>query len=204
MVDPNVDESREAEFFLHAESERQLPEVVSFRTDSKDLRVEAGPGMLVPEPDGTYARRLPLKLRLRTNNQTPGPGQAAIYARVGADRKTDEIRASVTWTVRNTYSVLPPQVYFGVVDITKKGHHEKRVIIRRTDKAAFSIKAVESTCRHVRCSLKRPEPFSCQLLVLLDPSGMTNAIWGEVVIETDHKLCPYLRIPVAAVVKGGN
>lgn len=200
MVDPNVQELREMNFYLHAESLEAIPRGAVFRSESGRLRVE--PGLAVDEelPDGTVVRKIPLKLRLRTP-AIPGLGHASVIAEVERQGLKQQVQTGVTWSVRSFYSVAPTQVYFGKIDPSSGNPIERQATIRRTDGKPLSIKAVEVSSSCVHCSVeKASDESTCMLLLVLNPESLNGPVWGEVTVETDHALQPYVKIPVGAFV----
>jgi hypothetical protein len=204
MVDPKTEEVRATQLHLHAKSLQTLPQNVSFRTDSDRLQVEQGVESIEELPDGVVVRKIPVKLRL-LRPEAPGLEQATVYAEAERQGIKHQTKASVTWNVRSFYSVAPAQAYFGIVDRAAATQIERRIVIRRTDGQALSIKGIKVPYPSVRCSVeKTPEGSTGRLLLVLDPRSMSGPLWGEVTVETDHDGQPQLKIPVAALMKSSK
>ncbi len=199
MIDPKTEEARDTEFVLHSDSLEALPDTVSFRADSDQLRVEAGAAEVERQSDGTFVRRLPVRIRLQCPDRE-GLSHASIYAEFDRQGEKQRVQLGVTWNVRTLFSVSPAQAYFGTVDTSASGEIVRRVMIRRTDGKSLSIKGIKTSCPPVRCSVeKAPEGSACSLALTLDPRKMNGPLWGEVIVETDHAVQPFVKIPVAAL-----
>lgn len=82
---------------------------------------------------------------------------------------------------------------------------DKSVLIRRKDGGELKIKAVTLSSAVVRCSIEPTEKSSAWRVVLsLDPKSMNESLWGEVVVETDYRVQPWVKFPVAAIVARSN
>jgi hypothetical protein len=198
LVDPNTEHERGAELRLYAESEALLPSDVSFRSDSDDLRVEAGAPTVAVQSDGFAVRTIPLKLRLHSPG-TAGLGQASVWASYERHGEKQQLQTGVSWNVRTLYSLSPPQVYFGTVAATASPV-ERRVILRRSDGKPLEIKDLKASSPAVSCSSeKKRGELEEQLLLVLDPKQFTGPLVGEVVVETRDPVHRSVKIPFAAI-----
>jgi hypothetical protein len=199
MVNPGTEEVREITFQLRGENAQSLPQEVSFRTGSDQLRVETGPARNEEQPDGTVSRTFPVQVRLRSP-QSPGLGNHFVYAEFERKRSNQHVQCGVSWNVRSIYEIRPTQAYFGNIDPASTQPVERRVSIRRTDSQPLVITAVKSPSDSVRWSVEKMETSSVATLVLqLDPKRMRGPLWGEITIETNVAMQPVLRLTVAAL-----
>jgi hypothetical protein len=200
MVDPRAEEVRETAFLLHAENAESLPSQVALHSKSAHVRVETGEGSIETLPDHTVVRKVPLKLRLRAPDTT-GLGQTIIVAEFSRAGAKKEVETGISWNVSSFYSVEPPQVFFGTVDPSSAKVVEKSVLIRRKDGEALRIKAAKTSSGSVRCSVEPTEnPAVWRVMLVLDPKSMSEPVWSELVVETDYRVQPRVKIPLAALV----
>jgi hypothetical protein len=201
MVDTKTDVVRDTHLILHAERKDMLPPNVSVRTSRENLMVEIAPAPVEELPDGTFRRTFPVTLRLGSP-RCPGLEQATVYAECDSAGEKQVVQINVTWNLRTLYAVSPSEVYFGTIDTNATEAVKRHVLIRRTDGQPLKLKAGKVTCAGVQCSLQvLKDSSTCRLLLILDPKGLRESLWGEALIETDDTLQPQLRIPVAAVMR---
>lgn len=198
-VDPGKDHVRSTAFLIRGRNRQELPEHVSFESDTDGLSVQAGAAVEQDEPDGTVLQTIPLLLRLAAPKDS-GPGQANMRARVEWRGRSETVQCGMTWSVRRLFTVTPGYVFFGAVEPDARGEVTSQLIVRRSDGRPVGVKGARVSPSSVRCLVKEPAGGEwVKLEVVLTPARMTGTFAGELTIETDCPEQGELRIPVVAL-----
>jgi hypothetical protein len=101
------------------------------------------------------------------------------------------------------YEVAPARLFYGQVR-EADGRLEKQARIRRTDGKPLLVRKVSVTDSRVTATARPEADGGASLTLVLSAASVKDALWGEVILETDHPHQPVLKIPYAATARKGE
>jgi hypothetical protein len=197
LINPREDVRKEIGFYT-CELPGMVPcKLVSVETNSEQLAVETDVGRVEAFARQAIKRNTNLHLRL-SPGAVPGLSSADVTVTYLDDGRARQATIHVRWNVRSLFSISPARAFFGDVgNITKP--IERPIYIQREDGEPLTIRNIRSSCTAVAWTLNLDGARVRHSIVLsLDPTKLEEALWDEVIVETDHPLQPIVKIPFAA------
>lgn len=123
--------------------------MVDVLVDDSKLRAEPMGSELVHLDDGVSARQFFFNLIL-PQDKTADSGESIVRAAIKTGDAIHSAACPVNWVVSSPYTVTPSRIF--VPALTRDGHFENMVTIRRTDLQPFRILSVSSSLRAVKAA----------------------------------------------------
>ena len=195
-----VDEPAEREIVVNTYS-RDVPPgeaVLTLPDDSVEMIELEDMGSVVENlPDGIIHRKSTITVRLLPRARARGGSVHLVAAYQDDGRELRENRL-VRWAVASHYTLLPSRVFYGNLE-KASGTVRSQVGIRRKDDRPFRIVECSTSEPAMKCSVETNVSSAAHVIVLaLDSSGVERFLSGEVLIQTDDRVQPEVRIPFAA------